>query len=281
MTSLTPELEKSLRGVAKSVRIDIVNMLNKAGCGHPGGSLGMADIFVALYQGGLTKHDPKNPRWDERDRVVLSNGHICPVLYAVLAERGYFPKEYLDGLRQVDQNLQGHPNMTKTPGIEASTGSLGHGFAMATGMAMSHKLDGKPNHIVALLGDGECQEGLIWEAAMSANHYKLDNLTAIVDRNDAQIDGTTEDVMSIEPFADKWRAFGWHVIEIDGHNFAEIFAGIEEAKAHKGKPTCIIARTIMGKGVSYMEAEGYKWHGKTPDAEMGAQAIRELEAIVV
>lgn len=281
MTSLTPELEKQLKTAAKSVRIDIMKALSKAGCGHPGGSLGMTDIFVSLYHGGLTKHDPKQPKWDERDRVVLSNGHICPVLYAVLADRGYFPKAYLDELRQVDANLQGHPNMNKTPGVEASTGSLGHGFSMATGMALALKSDGKPNKIVALLGDGECQEGLIWEAAMTAKHYKLDNLTAIVDRNDAQIDGTTEDVMSIEPFADKWRAFGWNVIELDGHSFAEIFEGINAAYAHQGQPTCIIARTVMGKGVSYMEAEGYKWHGKTPDADLTAQAMSELEAIEV
>jgi len=276
--ALTPQLEKSLRATAKQVRIDIVTMLTKAGSGHPGGSLGMTDVFVSLYHGGFVKHDGKNPKMAGRDRVVLSNGHICPVLYAVLGDRGYFPKEWFGGLRQIDEHLQGHPAMHKTPGIEASTGSLGHGFAMSVGMALSARLDGADWWTYALLGDGECQEGLIWEAAMCAGHYKLDRLIAIVDRNDAQIDGTTEDVMSLEPFGAKWAAFGWNVIACDGHSYSDIFRALNAARVPNGKPTVIIATTVMGKGVGYMEAEGYKWHGKTPSKEMGDKAVAELAA---
>jgi transketolase len=277
--ALTKDVEARLRKVAKQTRIDIVQMLTKAGSGHPGGSLGMTDIFVSLYHGGFVKHDPKQPKWPERDRLVLSNGHICPVLYAVLGDRGYFPKEWYQGLRQINEHLQGHPAMQKTPGVEASTGSLGHGFAMSVGMALSARLDGADWWTYALLGDGECQEGLIWEAAMCAGHYQLDRLIAIVDRNDAQIDGTTEDVMSLEPFGAKWAAFGWNVIAIDGHDYAAIFDALNRARTPNGKPTVIVATTVMGKGVSYMEAEGYKWHGKTPSREMGDKAVAELAAI--
>lgn len=278
MSDLTSERVNELAAAAKRIRIDICEMLIKAGSGHPGGSLGMTDIFVSLYHGGVVKHDPMNPDWDERDRVVLSNGHICPVLYATLCDRGYFPREWLSGLRQVDQHLQGHPAMQKTPGVEASTGSLGHGFAMAVGMAIALKADNKSNRVYALLGDGECQEGLVWEAAMCAAHYKLDNLIAIVDRNDAQIDGTTEDVMSIEPFTDKWRAFGWYVRKADGHDFASIFDTLDEVQTYAEGPSVIVAETVMGKGVSYMEDEGYKWHGKTPSGELADKALEELRA---
>ncbi|NUQ34472.1 MAG: transketolase [Planctomycetaceae bacterium] len=278
MTKLDTQLKETLQSKAREIRVDIVKMLTKAQSGHPGGSLGMTDVFVSLYFGGLVKHDAKRPDWAERDRVVLSNGHICPVLYACLGHAGYFPKEWFDGLRMVNSHLQGHPAMHKTPGVEACTGSLGHGFAMAVGMALAMRADKRDSHVFALLGDGECQEGLIWEAAMSAAHYKLDNLTAIVDRNDAQIDGRTSDVMSLEPFADKWKGFGWHVIEIDGHDYDAIFAAVNEAKVTRGKPGVIIARTVMGKGVSYMEAEGYKWHGKAPSAEQGEKALKELLA---
>ncbi len=279
MPTLTPELAADLAETARRVRIDIVKMLAKAGSGHPGGSLGMTDIFVSLYHGGYLRHDASKPDWPERDRLVLSNGHICPVLYAVLGDRGFFPKEWFEGLRQINEHLQGHPAMQKTPGVEASTGSLGHGFAMAVGMAIAAQLDGADRWTYALLGDGECQEGLIWEAAMCASHYKLERLIAIVDRNDAQIDGTTEDVMSLEPFTDKWRAFGWNVREIDGHSFAEIFDGLDWARAqNNGKPSVLMANTVMGKGVSYMEAEGYKWHGKTPNAELAGKALAELGA---
>ncbi|MCA8939963.1 MAG: transketolase [Planctomycetes bacterium] len=278
MPTLTQDLREKVEAAAKRVRINIIKMLTKAGNGHPGGSLGMTDIFVSLYQGGIVRHDPRNPKWEGRDRVVLSNGHICPVLYAALADCGYFPEEWLWELRQVGANLQGHPAMHKTPGIEASTGSLGHGFAMSVGMALGLRHSGGDQRVVALLGDGECQEGLIWEAAMSAPHFKLDNLVAIVDRNDAQIDGTTEDVMSIEPFADKWRAFGWNVIEIDGHDFSQIFDAMAKAHAHSGQPTCIIATTTMGKGVRFMEEEGYKWHGKAPNQAQAEVALAELGA---
>lgn len=275
---LSGALEDQLRTTARSVRIDIVKMLTKAGSGHPGGSLGMTDVFVSLYHGGFVRHDASDPKMANRDRLVLSNGHICPVLYAVLGDRGYFPKSWFEGLRQIDEHLQGHPAMHKTPGVEASTGSLGHGFAMSVGMALSARLDGADWWTYALLGDGECQEGLIWEAAMCASHYRLDRLIAIVDRNDAQIDGTTEDVMSLEPFADKWRAFGWNVQVIDGHSYAEIFAALNKARTPNGKPSMIVANTVMGKGVSYMEAEGYKWHGKTPSKEMGEKAVAELSS---
>jgi transketolase len=276
---LTPALEAALAAKAREVRVEIIKMLVPAGSGHPGGSLGMTDIFVSLYHGGFLKHDPANPKWDGRDRLVLSNGHICPVLYACLADRGFFPKSWLTGLRKIDEHLQGHPAMQKTPGVEASTGSLGHGFAMAAGMAAALRLDGKPNRVYALLGDGECQEGLIWEAAMAAAHYRLDRLTAVIDRNDAQIDGKTTDVMGLEPFADKWRAFGWNVLAADGHSFASVFAALNAARATAGKPTVIIATTTMGKGVSYMEAEGYKWHGKTPGKDQGQKALDELLAV--
>ncbi len=276
MIEYTPELETKLHTAAQGVRKDIIEMLTEAGSGHPGGSLGMADVFVALYYGGFLRHRPDDPAWAERDRLVLSNGHICPVLYACLADQGYFPKSWLSRLRKTGAELQGHPSMTKTPGIEASTGSLGHGFSMAVGMAIACRLDKKDNRIFSLLGDGECQEGLIWEAAMSAVHYKLDNLIAIVDRNDAQIDGTTEDVMSLEPFADKWRAFGWKVIECDGHSFQSLFEALNQALEHQGKPVVLIAKTLMGKGVQFMEADGYKWHGKAPSKEQADQALKEL-----
>jgi transketolase len=278
MPELTEELHAELKETARKLRIEVIRMLVPAGSGHPGGSLGMADVFTSLYWGGFVRHDPHNPQWPERDRVVLSNGHICPILYAALGERGYFPKEWFATLRQVDSHLQGHPAMQKTPGVELSTGSLGHGVCGALGMALAERLSGRDTHVYALTGDGELQEGLPWEAFMAASHHKADNFTVIVDRNDAQIDGTTEDVMSLEPLADKLKAFGFHTLVIDGHDFKQIFNALNEARQTKGKPTAIIANTIMGKGVSYMEAEGYKWHGKTPSKEMGEQALQELGA---
>lgn len=275
---ITAEFETELKDTARKLRIEVIRMLAKAGSGHPGGSLGMADIFTCLYWGGFVKHDPKNPHWADRDRVVLSNGHICPILYATLAARGYFPAEWLGDLRQPGAPLQGHPAMHKTPGVELSTGSLGHGVCGALGMALAERQSGKGTHVWALLGDGEIEEGLPWEAFMAASHHKVDNLTVIIDRNDAQIDGTTEDVMSLEPLDKKMEAFGFHTLVIDGHNYAEILGAMHEAKATSGKPTCIIARTIMGKGVSYMEKDGYKWHGKTPNNEQTEQALTELGA---
>ncbi|MCA8916282.1 MAG: transketolase [Planctomycetes bacterium] len=275
---ITAEFEAELKETARKLRVEVIKMLARAGSGHPGGSLGMADIFTCLYWGGFVKHDPKNPGWVERDRVVLSNGHICPILYAVLAERGYFPHEWLNDLRQLGAHLQGHPAMQKTPGVELSTGSLGHGVCGALGMALAERQSKRDTHVWALLGDGEIEEGLPWEAFMAASHYKADNFTVIIDRNDAQIDGTTEDVMSLEPLDKKMEAFGFNTLVIDGHNYAEILGAMHEAKGTKGKPTAIIAKTIMGKGVSYMEKDGYKWHGNTPNKELAEKALKELGA---
>jgi transketolase len=272
---LTPELKTELAEVARKLRIDVIKMLTRAGSGHPGGSLGMADVFTALYWGGFVRHDAQNPQWPARDRVVLSNGHICPILYAVLAERGYFPREWLDTLRKVDSHLQGHPAMQKTPGVELSTGSLGHGVCGALGMAMVLR-QSSDSRVYALLGDGELQEGLPWESFMAAAHYKADNFCVIIDRNDAQIDGATRDIMNIEPLDTKLRGFGFHVISIDGHSFEQIFAALNEARLIKGKATAIIANTIMGKGVGFMEKEHYKWHGKAPNKDQEAVALKEL-----
>ncbi len=278
LPALTDALQKDLKETARKLRVDVVRMLAKAGSGHPGGSLGMADIFTSLYFGGWLKHDAKNPHWEGRDRLVLSNGHICPILYAALAARGYFPAEWMDSLRQVNSHLQGHPAMQKTPGVELSTGSLGHGICGATGMAMALRADGGSQHVYCLTGDGELQEGLCWEGFMAAAHYKLDNLTIIVDRNDAQIDGKTTDIMNLEPLGDKFRAWGFKTIAINGHDYGQIYSALAEARRTKGQPTCIIAITAMGKGVSYMEKDGYKWHGKTPNAEQAALALKELGA---
>ena len=278
MPELTPQLQQQLTDTARRMRISVVRMLTRAGSGHPGGSLGMADVFTALYFGGWVRHDPKNPKWEDRDRVVLSNGHICPILYAALAERGFFPAAWLDELRRLGSHLQGHPAMHKTPGIELSTGSLGHGVCGALGMALALRADSRKSRVFTLLGDGELQEGLPWESFMAAAHYKADNLCIIVDRNDAQIDGRTRDVMNIDPLDAKLRAFGLHVVTADGHDFRQLFAAFAEAEATKGKPTAIIATTVMGKGVSYMEKEGHKWHGKTPSKDQAELALMELGA---
>lgn len=278
MPTLTADLKTELAQTARQLRINVIKMLTRATCGHPGGSLGMADIFTALYWGGFVRHDPKNPLWTGRDRVVLSNGHICPILYAALGARGYFPESWFDSLRQIDSHLQGHPAMHKTPGVEISTGSLGHGICAATGMALALRIDKGDQHVFCLTGDGELEEGLCWEGFMSAAHHKLENITYIVDRNDAQIDGRTVDVMNIDPLDKKFEAFNFHVQTINGHSYEEIFAALNKARTVKGKPTVIIANTIMGKGVSYMEKEGYKWHGKAPNAEQAAAALKELGA---
>ncbi len=250
-------------------------MTAAAKSGHPGGSLSAADILAALYFRVL-RVDPSRPGWPERDRFVLSKGHAAPALYAALAERGYFPVEELKTLRRIHSRLQGHPDMRKTPGVEASTGSLGQGLSMAGGMALAGRLDGCDWRVYALLGDGECEEGQVWEAAMAAAHYRLDNLTAFLDNNGLQIDGPIEQVMSPNPLNDKWRAFGWHVIEIDGHDFGQILGAVDEAKKTKGRPTMIVARTIKGKGCSFMENEA-EWHGKAPSPEQAEQALRDLE----
>lgn len=265
---------RDLQQRAKAIRRHIITMLGEAGSGHPGGSLSAADIVSALYFDTM-KLDPEKPDWPERDRFVLSKGHAAPVLYAALAEKGFFPKEELMTLRKLGSRLQGHPDMKKLPGVEMSTGSLGQGLSAAIGMALGLRLDGGQQRVYALLGDGEVQEGQIWEAAMAAGHFKLDNLTAFLDYNNLQIDGPVDVVMDVAPLNDKWRAFGWHVLEIDGHDMAQILQALKEAQATKGKPTMIIAKTTKGKGVSFMENQ-VGWHGNAPKPEQVEQALQEL-----
>ncbi len=265
---------QSLQERAKAIRRHIVTMLGEAGSGHPGGSLSAADIVSVLYFDTL-KLDPEKPDWTGRDRFVLSKGHAAPVLYAALAEKGYFPVEELKTLRKLGSRLQGHPDMKKLPGVEMSTGSLGQGFSTALGMALGLRLDGGDQRVYALLGDGEVQEGQIWEAAMAAGHFKLDNLTAFLDYNNLQIDGPVDVVMNVAPLPEKWRAFNWHVLEIDGHDIEQIRQALAEAQATKGKPTMIIAKTIKGKGVSFMENQ-VGWHGNAPKPEQVEQALQEL-----
>lgn len=259
---------------AANIRTGIVKAIHNAGSGHPGGSLSAADIVTALYFKEMNI-DPKEPKMEGRDKFILSKGHAGPVQYAALAERGYFPKEDILQLRKLGNRFQGHPNMQKVPGVEMSTGSLGQGISVAAGMAMANKLDKNPGRVYVMLGDGEIQEGLVWEAAMSAAHYGLDNLVGILDWNGLQIDGKNEDVMTVTPVDEKFRAFGWNVIVIDGHDFDQIFNAFDQARAYKGKPTMIIAKTIKGKGVSFMENEA-GWHGKAPNAEQIEQAVKEL-----
>ena len=273
MSEIQIEQIDKLEDIARKVRVWILRSINAAGSGHPGGSLSATDIIVALYFHRM-KHDPSEPRWPGRDRFVLSKGHAAPALYACLALSGYFPVEDLLTLRKLDSHLQGHPCMRKTPGIEMSTGSLGQGISVALGMALAGKLDGAGHRIFTLLGDGECQEGQVWEALMSSSHYRLDNLTAFVDRNGLQIDGATKDILNIEPLEDKFRAFGWHVITIDGHDFREIIDAIGEVDGIKGKPSVIIANTIKGKGVSFME-HSLRFHGNPPSDNELDRGIRE------
>ncbi|UCG70229.1 MAG: transketolase [Thermoplasmata archaeon] len=314
MVVYSDELIESLEKKAKTIRMHVVKMVFKAGSGHPGGSLSAVDVLTALYfhklldkecingeREPIMNYEPKDPNWEDRDRFILSKGHGAPALYSVLAEAGYFEKkalldflknknnemyenvkksklygvDLLMSLRKLGFPLQGHPDMNKTPGIEASTGSEGQGLSIGCGQALAAKLDRKLYHIFVMLGDGELDCGQTWEAAMSASHFKLDNLIAILDRNKLQLDGPTEQIMSLEPIPDKWQAFGWHVIEIDGHNFKEILTALDQAKEIKGKPTLVIAHTIKGKGVSFMEgAVGF--HGKAPDEEQYKQALKEL-----
>ncbi len=267
-----PELQDK----ARVIRADIVRMLGEAGSGHPGGSLSAADIVAALYF-QVMRHRPAEPDWPDRDRFVLSKGHACPVLYAALAEAGYFPVETLSSLRKFGSILQGHPDMRKVPGCEMSTGSLGQGLATAVGMAMAGKVDGKDYRVFSLIGDGECQEGEVWEAAMAAAHYRLDNLTVIQDFNGLQIDGPNCEVMGVCPLPEKWRAFGWHVIEIDGHDMKQVLDALSAEQRVAGRPTIIIAQTVKGKGVSFMENQ-VDWHGKAPSKEQVEQALAELGA---
>jgi transketolase len=269
------KLIKDLEEKASVIRRHVLRMIYEAGSGHPGGSLSATDVFAVLYFHVLNV-DPEKPDWEDRDRFLLSKGHAAPALYAALAERGFFPVEELKTLRKLGSRLQGHPDMRKTPGVEASTGSEGQGLSIGVGIALAAKLDRKLHRIYVMLGDGEMDCGQTWEAAMSATHYNLDNLTAIADRNKLQLDGPTHNIMNIEPLADKWKAFGWHVIEINGHNYREIIDSIEKSKEVKGRPTIIIAHTVKGKGVSFMEgAVGY--HGKAPNKEQFEVAMKELE----
>ncbi len=268
---------EELKAVASEIRRDIIRSLVVAKSGHSGGPLGSSDIFAVLYMGGVMNHDPNDPWKPGRDRFVLSAGHMCPVLYATLANAGFFPRSELLTLRQFGSRLQGHPGRDMhLPGIETSTGSLGQGLSIAVGMAMSDKLvDRNDARVYALTGDGELQEGSIWEAVMSASHFKLDNFCMIVDNNDCQIDGRVGDVMNIYPLAEKFRSFNFHTIEVDGHDHAALLDAFDEAKSVKGKPTCIIAKTYMGQGVSFM-ADDYTWHGKPPSREQAEQALGEL-----
>jgi transketolase len=266
--------DEDLKVVAKRLRRHIVGMITKAGSGHPGGSLSAVEIVTALYWRVL-QHKPSDPRWNDRDRFILSKGHAAPVLYAALAECGYFPVDELFSLRQIDSRLQGHADRTHTPGVEMSSGSLGQGLSFAVGMALAGRLDKKKYRVYALLGDGECDEGQVWEAAMAAAHFKVDKLTAIVDNNGLQLSGCNADVLNIEPLKDKWASFGWHVIEIDGHDIDQVLDALEKAKGIKGKPTVIIARTVKGKGVSFME-NNVNFHGKAPNAKEMEIALKEL-----
>ncbi len=268
------EIVEELEAAAKQVRRFIIKMIYGAKSGHPGGSLSATDLVTALYFNVL-KHDPKNPKWAERDRFHLSKGHACPALYAALALKGYFPEEQLWTLRKLGSVLQGHPD-SRTPGIEVASGSLGQGLSVALGMSLASKVDNKDFFVYCLMGDGEIQEGNIWEAAMAAAHYKCGNLIGILDYNGFQIDGCVKDIMDLEPIADKWRAFGWEVLEIDGHSMREILTAYAQAKAVKIKPVIIIAHTIKGKGVSFME-NMVDFHGKAPTKEETEIALSELE----
>jgi len=266
---------KELKLKANDIRVDIINMLLAAGSGHSAGPLDMADIFAALYF-NVMENNPKDPHWEGRDRLVLSCGHICPVLYAAMGEAGYFPKEELLTLRKLGTRLHGHPHNLELPGIETSSGPLSQGSSQAVGMALGLKMDGKPNYIYLIVSDGEQQEGQTWEAAMLAGKMHLDNLIAIMDRNRIQIDGGTEDIMPLDDLKAKYESFNWHVIEVDGNNMEAVLQACASAKKVKGKPIMILANTLSGKGVSFMEGD-YKWHGNPPNKEQAAKALEELK----
>jgi transketolase len=264
-----------LEVITKEIRRGIIEVVYKAKSGHPGGSLSIAELMAVLYFNEMNV-DESNPRWEERDRLVLSKGHCSPALYSCLAEKGFFSKELLTTVRKINSNLQGHPEMNKIAGVDMTTGSLGQGLSVANGMAIAGKLDNKNYRVYTILGDGEIEEGQIWEAAMASSHYKLDNLCVIVDKNNLQIDGKTEEVMNSTPLDEKFESFGFEVITIDGNNILEIMKAFAKARTVKNKPTCIIAETIKGKGVSFME-DKVEWHGKAPNEEQYNKAMEELK----
>jgi transketolase len=270
----SPELVEKLSTTARQIRQDIIRMTYHAGGGHPGGSLSVTDIVTTLVFHEL-RIDPERPDWPERDRLVLSKGHAAPALYSALAHRGFFDPKILPSLRELGSPLQGHVDRRKVAAVEASTGCLGQGIGMAVGMALDARLAARPSRVYAVLGDGECQAGLTWEALMAGGHYALDNLVVILDRNGLETDGKTEDLMGIEPIADKFRAFRYETLEIDGHSFPEILDGLARARATKGHPTAIVARTVKGRGVSFMENK-HAWHGKPPNREEAERALAEL-----
>jgi transketolase len=274
---MTDEQLAQLQQQANDIRISIIDMLEDAGSGHTAGPLGMTDIFTAFYF-HILNHDPKNPDWAERDRLILSNGHIVPVRYATMAHAGYFPLSELSTLRQFGSRLQGHPERHKLPGVETTSGPLGTGLGQVAGMALSLRMDGKPQQVYCLTGDGELNCGNIWESAMFASHHNLSNLTVVVDRNNIQINGFTENVMKLEDLRAKWESFGWHVIEVDGHNIRAFVDAVHQAHAIQQKPTCIIAHTIPGKGISEIENK-YEWHGKPPSAEEEERFLKELRTL--
>ncbi len=262
---------------ANKIRELIISSLLEAGSGHSAGPLGMADIFAAFYF-NILSHDPKNPEWEDRDRLILSNGHICPVRYAAMALAGYFPVEELKTLRKLNSRLQGHPHRTSLPGVETTSGPLGEGVSQSIGIALAARLDKKKYHVYCVSSDGEHQEGNTWEAAMFAGKQKLDNLTLIIDRNNIQIDGFTENVMPLEPLKEKYEAFNWHVLEVDGNNIRAFIDAVNQAKSIHEKPTVIIALTVPGKGVDFMEND-FTWHGKTPNKDEAAKALSELRTL--
>lgn len=276
MKEISEKTIAEIKEKARLIRRHIISMLGEAGSGHSGGSLSAADMVASLYFWEMNI-DPARPDWEERDRFVLSKGHAAPVLYAALAEKGFFPHACLKTLRKLGSPLQGHPDRSKLAGVEACSGSLGQGISWAVGMALAAKMDRRDYRVYALLGDGEIEEGMVWEAAMAAAHYQLDNLLAFVDNNGLQIDGKIEDVMSAEPIAAKFKAFGWEVIEIDGHEYREIMAALNRGREVKGQPTAIIAHTIKGKGCSFMENR-VEWHGTTPNKEETEKALNELNS---
>jgi len=272
----TQEELNRLQETSRRMRVSILEMLTEAGSGHPGGSLSAIDIIVCLYFGKM-RYDVAQPLFNERDHFILSKGHGCPALYACLAEAGYFDKSHLMTLRKIDSILQGHPDMHYTPGVEMCTGSLGQGFAAANGVALAAKLDGVDRKIYTMIGDGECQEGIVWEAAMASSHLKLDNLRVILDHNGIETDGWVEDIIGIEPVCDKFRAFGWEVFDVDGHDHGAVLAALDAADGVRGKPVFIRARTVKGKGVSFMENQ-HSFHGKAPTPDQLRQALGELAA---